>query len=136
MTASIYRPGFKKAIVSIRGEWNGVMTVKKLNGDESLFVDVKAKPEVKKQCDRIADQTDRESRRLWRHVTAALRADRIQVATTAKRWIEQRQRDEAKVHAASGNPYRPQLFNKVSTGADNDDGGWMFAQPFERRNVR
>lgn len=42
------------------------------------------------------EQGQRESRRLWRHVTVGLKRNRISAATTAKRWIEQRQREEAR----------------------------------------
>ena len=42
------------------------------------------------------EQGERESRRLWRHVTVGLKRNRIQMATSGKRAIEQRQREEAK----------------------------------------
>lgn len=48
------------------------------------------------ECVPVAEQGDRESRRLWRHVTVGLKKNQINDATAAKRWIEQRQRDEAK----------------------------------------
>lgn len=48
INANVYRVGFKKPILSIRGEWNGVMTAKPLTGDEFVFVDVKQKTESKK----------------------------------------------------------------------------------------
>lgn len=53
------------------------------------------------ECEAVAKQGDRESRRLWRHVTVALRKNNIQTATSAKKWIEQRQRDEAKKRQVS-----------------------------------
>lgn len=114
---SICRDGAKKPVLTLRGEWNGTMYAKTQNGEEYVFVDVKAKPEVKKECVPVMQQGKRESRRLeenifiltenlkssdiffrlWRHVTAALLRNRIQTATTSKRFIEQRQRKEAKV---------------------------------------
>lgn len=48
INGNVYRSGFKKPILIIRGEWNGVITAKPLNGSEYLFVDVKHYPEVKK----------------------------------------------------------------------------------------
>ena len=44
----IYKQSIKKPILAIRGEWNGLIYAKPLNGEEYLFLDVKAKPEVRK----------------------------------------------------------------------------------------
>ncbi|VDN43916.1 unnamed protein product [Gongylonema pulchrum] len=119
ISGNIYRSGFKKPILTIKGEWNGVMTAKPLNGEEYIFVDVKRYPEVKKECEPVAKQGERESRRLWRHVTVALKRNNIQVATSAKRWIEQRQRDEAKKRQEEGIVYHPLLFVR-------DGEGWKY----------
>ena len=40
--------GIKKPIIVLRGEWNGVIYAKRGHGDEYVFADVKAKPEVRK----------------------------------------------------------------------------------------
>uniref|UniRef100_A0A0R3RQD6 Oxysterol-binding protein n=1 Tax=Elaeophora elaphi TaxID=1147741 RepID=A0A0R3RQD6_9BILA len=116
INGSIYRSGFKKPILIIKGEWNGVITAKPLNGSEYLFIDVKHYPEVKKECEPVAKQGDRESRRLWRHVTVALQKNNIQLATNAKRWIEQRQREEAKKRQDQRIVYHPVLFVKEGEG--------------------
>ncbi|OZC06616.1 PH domain protein [Onchocerca flexuosa] len=116
ISGSIYRSGFRKPILTIKGEWNGVITAKPLNGEEYLFVDVKHYPEVKKECEPVARQGDRESRRLWRHVTVALQKNNIQLATNAKRWIEQRQREEAKIRQDQRIVYHPLLFVKQGEG--------------------
>ncbi|KAM3720522.1 Oxysterol-binding protein-related protein [Dirofilaria immitis] len=116
ISGNIYRSGFRKPILIIKGEWNGIITAKPLNGDEYLFVDVKHYPEVKKECEPVAKQGDRESRRLWRHVTVALRKNNIQFATNAKKWIEQRQREEAKKRQDQRIVYHPVLFVKEGEG--------------------
>uniref|UniRef100_A0AC34QIA4 Oxysterol-binding protein n=1 Tax=Panagrolaimus sp. JU765 TaxID=591449 RepID=A0AC34QIA4_9BILA len=115
----IYKQHLKKPILALRGEWNGLIYAKPLHGDEYLFLDVKAKPEVLKECDPISLQDDRESRKLWRHVTAALFRNKINIASSAKRWIEQRQRDETKRRQETGQIYQQKLFVK-----DGDD--WKF----------
>ncbi|VDO41875.1 unnamed protein product, partial [Brugia timori] len=94
INGNIYRSGFKKPLLIIKGEWNGVITAKPLN----------------------AKQGDRESRRLWRHVTVALQKNNIQLATNAKRWIEQRQREEAKKRQDQRIVYHPTLFVKEGEG--------------------
>ncbi|PIO60350.1 Oxysterol-binding protein [Teladorsagia circumcincta] len=47
---SLYKEGSKKPFMTIRGEWNNVMMAKPAWGDEYLFIDVKAQPEMKKEC--------------------------------------------------------------------------------------
>ncbi|CAJ0954995.1 unnamed protein product, partial [Mesorhabditis belari] len=121
-----YREGMKKPILTIRGEWNGVMFAKPANGDEYVFIDVTAEPEVKKECVPVLQQGDRESRRLWRHVTAGLLRNRINVATTAKRMIEERQRREAKERQQRGETWTPTHFEKVGDR-------WLFREPLEGR---
>uniref|UniRef100_A0A7E4V4K8 Oxysterol-binding protein n=1 Tax=Panagrellus redivivus TaxID=6233 RepID=A0A7E4V4K8_PANRE len=113
ITGHISKQGLKKPILTLRGEWNGVIHAKTAHGDEHVFVDVKAKPEQPKECEPVAQQSDRESRRLWRHVTAALFRNNINVATNGKRWIEDRQRIEAKRRHETGQKYDPKLFEKV-----------------------
>nr|CTP81735.1 BMA-OBR-4 [Brugia malayi] len=68
------------------------------------------------ECEPVAKQGDRESRRLWRHVTVALQKNNIQLATNAKRWIEQRQREEAKKRQDQRIVYHPTLFVKEGEG--------------------
>lgn len=76
----------------------------------------------------MARQGDRESRRLWRHVTSALFHERITVASNAKRWIEQRQRDEAKQRLERGAEHRQLHFQKQ--GED-----WLYQHDLSRRAV-
>lgn len=51
---------------------------------------------IKKQVRPISQQEENESRRLWKEVTAGLKFNDIDKATTAKFALEQKQRDEAK----------------------------------------
>uniref|UniRef100_A0A0N4Z270 Oxysterol-binding protein n=1 Tax=Parastrongyloides trichosuri TaxID=131310 RepID=A0A0N4Z270_PARTI len=127
LSANLYRPGVKKPILTLRGEWNGTIYAKPPSGDEYVFVDVKAKPEVKKECDPIAKMGHRESRRLWRHVTTALFRNKINVATNSKLWIEQRQRDEAKKRKEAGEAWENIFFKK-----QNDDS-WVYEQDLGKR---
>lgn len=46
IAGNIYKQGLKKPIMTLKGEWNGVIYAKALHGEEFLFLDVKAKPEV------------------------------------------------------------------------------------------
>ncbi|VDN01872.1 unnamed protein product [Thelazia callipaeda] len=116
ISGNIYRSGFRKPILTVKGEWNNIIFAKPINGEEYVFVNVKQYPEVKKECEPVAKQGDRESRRLWRHVTVALKKNNLHIATAAKKWIEQRQRDEAKRRQEQGIVYHPLLFIKEGEG--------------------
>ncbi|TKR93659.1 hypothetical protein L596_008072 [Steinernema carpocapsae] len=124
---NVFKDGSKKSVLTIKGEWNGVMMAKPANGDEYVFIDVKAKEEVKKECESVNSQGDRESRRLWRHVTAALFHNRISAATNSKRWIEQRQRDEAKERKERGTQWTSNHFR-------NTNQHWHYMHAFANRN--
>ncbi|KAE9418547.1 hypothetical protein Angca_007525, partial [Angiostrongylus cantonensis] len=125
--ANLFRESCKKPFMTVRGEWNNVMMAKPAYGDEYLFIDVKAQPEMKKECVPVMQQGERESRRLWRHVTAALLRNRINVATTAKRLIEQRQRAEAKQRLEKGERWKTRYFSLTSNNT------WVFNDPLEMR---
>lgn len=73
----------------------------------------------------MAEQGDRESRRLWRHVTAALFHEKINLASSAKRWIEDRQRTEAKKRHETGQKWASQFFDCI-------DGTWVYKQALGR----
>lgn len=57
----------------------------------------------------ISRQAAHESRRVWRHVTAALRAADTEAATAAKRRLEQAQRDAAKRRTETDEPWVTQV---------------------------
>ena len=48
IVGSIYKPEHKKPIMTLKGEWNGIIHAKPSHGKEFTFLDVKAKPEVSK----------------------------------------------------------------------------------------
>ncbi|CAD5207877.1 unnamed protein product [Bursaphelenchus okinawaensis] len=129
ISGNLYKHGMKKPFMTLRGEWNGLMYAKRSGGEETLFIDVKAKAEVKKECEAISSQGDRESRRLWRHVTAALFRNKINIASNGKRWIEQRQRDEAKERQEKGIEHKQKYFQKV--GEDS----WAYQEPLGSRSA-
>uniref|UniRef100_A0A914QV26 Oxysterol-binding protein n=1 Tax=Panagrolaimus davidi TaxID=227884 RepID=A0A914QV26_9BILA len=126
ISGSIFKRDIKKPVMTLKGVWNNVIFAKPFRGDECTFVDVKAKPEVPKECEPIAKQGDRESRKLWRHVTCALFRNKIDTATSAKVWIEQRQRDEAQRRQQTGKEFHPKLFER-------DGENWIYKYSLEGR---
>lgn len=124
---NVFKENVKKPLLTIRGEWNGIMYAKPAIGDEYVFIDVKAEREMKKEGVPVLQQGERESRRLWRHVTAALLRNRIQIATTAKRMIEQRQRAEAKERLERGEKWNTRFFSMAA------DERWLFDDKLDKR---
>ncbi|XP_064635770.1 oxysterol-binding protein-related protein 11-like [Lineus longissimus] len=76
----------------VTGEWNGAMEFSFSNGDTKL-VDTGTLPTTMKRVRPIEKQENMESRRLWQHVTNALRVGDINTATEHKRFLEERQRE-------------------------------------------
>ncbi|KAL9699058.1 hypothetical protein quinque_002499 [Culex quinquefasciatus] len=96
----IYSPNDKKSFLSITGEWSGLMEYKFNDGSKSskleTFVDVNSIPIFKKQVRPVCEQSECESRKVWKEVTAGLKMNDIDKATNAKFLVEQKQREEAR----------------------------------------
>ncbi|KRX53003.1 Oxysterol-binding protein-related protein 9 [Trichinella sp. T9] len=116
LKVEVYRPAEKSPYATIRGQWNGVMHIKT---NQTL-------DPTGKLCRPIAEQKPNESRRLWRHVTAALKEKDVHRATRCKFWLEQKQRDAAARRALSNVAWKPKLFEQVA-------GGWMYHKPLSKR---
>lgn len=73
----IYSPSEKKSFLSIVGEWSGLMEYKFNDGSKpskfETFVDVNSIPIFKKKVRPVAEQTENESRNVWKEVTAGLK---------------------------------------------------------------
>lgn len=130
--AEIYRPGVKTPFATIKGQWNGQMFIKMCNSsEETIFLDVHQIPVVKKLVAPISQQADFESRKLWRHVTAALKQKNVHLATKAKHFLEQRQRQEAKDRAEKSLQWRPAHFT-LDKPPNNEN--WVYNRPLYARS--
>jgi hypothetical protein len=85
--------------------------------DAELFIDVNALHTIKKQVKPISQQEANESRRLWKEVTAGLKFNDIDKATSAKQTLEQKQRDEAKERKEAGLEWRTKVMGKQMKGS-------------------
>uniref|UniRef100_A0A914GTK7 Oxysterol-binding protein n=1 Tax=Globodera rostochiensis TaxID=31243 RepID=A0A914GTK7_GLORO len=105
------------AVMKLKGEWNGIIELGRRTGKGDYnyqhFTDVRAKSSVAKECVAVMEQEATESRKLWRHVTAALFNNNTDVATSAKKRIEQRQRDEAAQRAQMAQTWQPRHFART-----------------------
>uniref|UniRef100_A0A2K6KGX9 Oxysterol-binding protein n=1 Tax=Rhinopithecus bieti TaxID=61621 RepID=A0A2K6KGX9_RHIBE len=91
ITAEIFSPNDNKSFCSIEGEWDGVMYAKYATGENTVFVDTKKLPIIKKKVRKLEDQNEYESRSLWKDVTFNLKIRDIDAATEAKHRLEERQ---------------------------------------------
>lgn len=125
VVAEMFGPLEKKAFASIKGEWNGVMNIKKGNVSE-VFLDTKNMPVIKKQVKAIEKQESYESRKLWRNVTVNLKERNIEKATDFKCQLEQKQREEARVRKEKAEKYNTLFFHEVGEH-------WVFDRPLVKR---
>ncbi|XP_065647568.1 oxysterol-binding protein-related protein 11 isoform X3 [Hydra vulgaris] len=83
---------------------------------ESRVLDVASLPVTKKMVRKIEKQSEFESRKLWQHVTSALRKNDLEVATSEKYKLEEQQRKEKQQRLSSGIEWKPQFFQKHMDG--------------------
>ncbi|XP_038650190.1 oxysterol-binding protein-related protein 9 isoform X4 [Scyliorhinus canicula] len=126
ITAEIFSPNDKKSFGSIEGEWNGVMYVKWSTGENSLFIDTKQLPIIKKKVRKLEDQEEFESRRLWKDVTHNLKIKDIDAATDAKHRLEERQRAEARERKENEVQWETRVFHE-------DGECWVYDDPLLKR---
>ncbi|XP_071525487.1 oxysterol-binding protein-related protein 9 isoform X2 [Panulirus ornatus] len=126
ISAEVISPGEKKPILTVEGEWNGIMVAKWRDGETMTFVDTQNMGTVKKIVKPISQQAPNESRFMWKEVTAGLKFNHIDHATAAKCALEQKQRDEAKYRKDNSLVWETKLFDLI---ADN----WIYKKPLLKR---
>ncbi|XP_051922521.1 oxysterol-binding protein-related protein 10-like isoform X3 [Hippocampus zosterae] len=121
VTAEVKHNQTGNVVCKVQGEWNGVLEFTYSNG-ESKVIDTSKLPVIKKKIRPIEKQEQNESRRLWQHVTASLRAGRMDDAAEHKHRLEERQRIESKQRSATKTPWTPKHFIK-------EGDGWVYHNP-------
>ncbi|XP_023582847.1 oxysterol-binding protein-related protein 9 isoform X2 [Trichechus manatus latirostris] len=119
-------PNDKKSFCSVEGEWNGVMYAKYATGENTVFIDTKKLPTIKKKVRRLEDQNEYESRCLWKDVTFNLKIRDIDAATEAKHRLEERQRAEARERKEKEIQWETRLFHE-------DGECWVYDEPLLKR---
>lgn len=114
----------KKTLYTIDGDWNGTMFIK--GTKKEVLIATQSTPTIRKLVRPLADQTDNESRRLWREVTYFLRTKQIDRATSAKQKIEHYQREMVKHRKETNTKWQPQYFVE-------DGENWVYVNPLVRR---
>ncbi|XP_059822341.1 oxysterol-binding protein-related protein 11 isoform X2 [Hypanus sabinus] len=121
VTAEVKHNTTNTVVCRVQGEWNGVLEFTYSNGD-SRTIDVTKLPVTKKRVRPIKKQGPFESRRLWQHVTEALRVKNIAKATEHKSLLEERQRSEARHRAETETPWKTKYFHQ-------EGDGWIYYKP-------
>ncbi|XP_052000666.1 oxysterol-binding protein-related protein 10 isoform X2 [Xyrauchen texanus] len=121
VTAEVKHNPTGTIVCKAQGEWNGSLEFTYSSG-ETKVIDTSKLPVIRKKIRPLGKQSQFESRRLWQHVTTALKTGDIDTATEHKRQLEERQRREGKQRAASGTPWKPKYFIK-------EGEGWVYHNP-------
>ncbi|XP_038138034.1 oxysterol-binding protein-related protein 11-like isoform X2 [Cyprinodon tularosa] len=127
VTAEVKHNPTNAVVCRVQGEWNGVLEFIYTSG-ETKVVDVTKLPVIRKRVRPIEKQAPTESRRLWQHVTEALRQKDIEKATEHKRVLEERQRSEARHRAETETPWRTRYF-------DQEGEGWAYRKPLWKNSA-
>ncbi|CAO2649835.1 Nn.00g011270.m01.CDS01 [Neocucurbitaria sp. VM-36] len=113
-----------KNLYEFSGLWNEKMYIKDLTtGKKELLFDAAHSKHTPPTARPLEEQDERESQRLWRNVTEAVKRRDQDVATDAKAKIEDMQRDEAAKRNNEGVDWHPQLFRRVQGGHGGSEEG-------------
>ncbi|KAJ3584355.1 hypothetical protein NHX12_014850 [Muraenolepis orangiensis] len=121
VTAEVKHGATSAVACRVQGEWNGSLEFSYPSGDSRL-VDVTKLPVCRKHVRPVHKQGPNESRRLWQHVTEALRQKDIDKATEHKRVLEERQRVEERHRLDTDAPWKTHYFN-------NEGEAWVYHKP-------
>lgn len=126
ISGTICQGSDKKPICSIEGQWNGAMNIKFEKSSPELFLNPVVMPTYSKKLRPLSEQNEFESRRLWREVTYHLRTKQIDLATSAKQRIEQKQRDELKERKDKALKWQTRHFEEQGEN-------WIYVRPLIQR---
>uniref|UniRef100_UPI0037E95CA5 oxysterol-binding protein-related protein 10-like n=1 Tax=Semicossyphus pulcher TaxID=241346 RepID=UPI0037E95CA5 len=121
VTAEVKQNQTGNVVCKAQGEWNGVLEFTYSSG-ENKVIDTSKLPIIRKKMRPLEKQGQYESRRLWQHVTASLKAGNMEAATEHKHFLEERQRSEGKQRATAKTPWTPKYFLK-------EGEGWVYHNP-------
>ncbi|KAM6899931.1 oxysterol-binding protein-related protein 10 [Xenentodon cancila] len=111
VTAEVKHNPTNTIVCKAQGEWNGTLEFTYSNG-ETKVMDTNKLPVIRKKLRPVDKQGRTESRRLWQHVTKALKEGNMDKATEHKHRLEECQRGEERQRAADNKPWTPKYFTK------------------------
>ncbi|CAL8407109.1 unnamed protein product [Arctogadus glacialis] len=125
VTAEVKHSSTGVVACRVQGEWNGVLefSYPAAEGPGAVrLVDVTKLPVCRKHVRPVGRQGPTESRRLWQHVTEALRQRDMEKATEHKRVLEERQRLEERHRADADAPWKTRYF-------ESEGDAWVYHKP-------
>ncbi|KAI9830554.1 MAG: hypothetical protein M1819_005512 [Sarea resinae] len=124
ITGTIKNEQNGKVLYELSGMWNGEMFIKNtITGHRELLFNATHAKHTPPIVRPVEEQDDRESRKLWAKVVAALKERNHEVATDEKTKIEDMQRDEAAARADENLDWHPRLFRPVRGGPGGPEEG-------------
>uniref|UniRef100_A0A8C8DX19 Oxysterol-binding protein n=1 Tax=Oryzias sinensis TaxID=183150 RepID=A0A8C8DX19_9TELE len=121
VTAEVKHNPTSTIVCKAQGEWNGTLEFTYSSG-ETKIIDTSKLLVTKKKLRVLEQQGRTESRRLWQHVTKALKEGNMDKATEHKHRLEENQRGEERQRAADNRPWTPKHFTK-------EGDGWIYNRP-------
>ncbi|XP_051949419.1 oxysterol-binding protein-related protein 10 [Xyrauchen texanus] len=121
VTAEVKLNSSSFIVCKAQGEWNGTLEFTYSSG-ETKVIDTAKLPVIRKRIHPVEKQGRTESRRLWQHVTRALKDDNVDLATEHKHVLEEDQRSEERQRAANNVTWKPSYFSK-------EGDGWVYRNP-------
>ncbi|XP_034985431.1 oxysterol-binding protein-related protein 11 isoform X1 [Zootoca vivipara] len=125
VTGEVKQNATNTVVCRVQGEWNSILEFTYNNG-ETKCMDLTKLSVTRKRVRPIEKQGPFESRKLWQHVTESLRDGDIDKATEHKKALEERQRNEERLRAETGEPWQTKYFVK-------DGDGWVYYNPLWKR---
>ncbi|KAL4624791.1 oxysterol-binding protein-related protein 10-like [Arapaima gigas] len=126
LTAEVKHTPTGTVVCKAQGEWNGTLEFTYSSGDTRV-IDTITIPVTEKKIRPLEKQGPSESRRLWQHVTEALKKGDLDAATEHKRHLEEKQRAEERQRDAAATPWMPRHFHK-------EGEGWVYHNPLWKAN--
>ncbi|RPB03090.1 hypothetical protein L873DRAFT_276601 [Choiromyces venosus 120613-1] len=125
----IKRESTSEVLYEITGSWNGEMFIKDVvTGKRDLLFDATNASPTPPIVRPLAEQDDRESQKLWKPVTSALKKRDQDLATEEKFRIEDRQREEARLREADGVEWTPRFFRRADPAkGEEEELDWVIA---------
>ncbi|CAM4640158.1 unnamed protein product [Leuciscus chuanchicus] len=121
VSAEVKQNSSGTVVCKAQGEWNGTLEFTYSSG-ETKVIDTNKLPVIRKMIRPVEKQGRRESRRLWSHVTAALKEGNIDLATEHKHRLEESQRSDERQRDTNNMPWKPKYFSK-------EGDGWVYRNP-------
>lgn len=129
VTGELFGPCEKKPFMKLEGEWLNVIYSKTPNGETQEFFRAKD-PQYKKKVKVLESMEPYESRRVWQHVTDALKQGQESIAADAKHEVEEKQREGVKARKEAGIEWKQKYFHQL------DNGDWVYNDVIEDRWAR